>query len=134
MKRVLLAAIAAALLLAALVPAASAEEEWCDYDPIIIVTTPGGSTLTFYHTEGAKGLVHQASLPAAQASYTAKHVNGGLATEITITVVVPEGITGYGFETRTVISDGPMKTLTIRGKSPGKAGQKMPVTFTVNVP
>jgi hypothetical protein len=109
-------------------------ESWCEDDPPVIVTTPGGSLVIVYVTSGAIGLEHLLAVQLATIEYTAKPANGGQATRVDMTVQVPNDLFASGFPTRTTVSSGPFKLGTIYGTASGRSGEPMRVTFQLPVP
>ncbi len=137
MPRLLLVALV--LLGALLGPAAPARAaaEWCDTDPLLVITTPGGHVVPVFILVGALGLAH---LPAAQAasllatSAAAEATAGGRATRVTVTVVVPDDPFGGGFPTRAAASTGPLGTGTVHATAEGTSGAPLTLRFTLDIP
>jgi hypothetical protein len=98
MRRLLLAFGAALLVLIALAPASLASEDWCSTDPLMVLTTPDGSTVPVYVlTTAPPGYL--GDLARATYSYTAAHyvrdAAGDLGTVFTVYVTVPnDPVTG----------------------------------------
>jgi hypothetical protein len=138
MMRVLLSALAA-VLLAMSVPTTSAQAgaEWCDTDPLILIRTPDGQIVLVFILVGARGLEH---LPAAQAasllatSHTVESTSGGRATQVTVTVEVPDDLFERGFPTRAAITSGPLGSGKVHADTEGKSGQPMILRFTIPIP
>src|SRR5919199_2915014 len=92
MSRVVIAAILISLHCMWGAPVALAAE-WCDTDPLVAITTPGGNVVPVYVMVGALGAEH---LPAAQVAsilYTTasdKATAGGAPTKVGPTGLVPE--------------------------------------------
>jgi hypothetical protein len=130
---VLLAAVAA---VAAVGPAprASAMESWCDEDPPVVITTPGGRAVVVYVTNGALGLQHLPAVQLASIRHTVQPADGGRATLVKMEVVVPDDAFGTGFPTRTTASSGPFKTLTVYDSATGTSGAPMRLQFKLDVP
>ena len=134
MKSILLALLTAVLLLVAAAPEVAALEEWCEDDPLVLITTPGGNVAPVYVTNGALGTEHLPAVQLATISHTVHSVDGGRATLVRMTVVVPNDAFGSHFPTRTTASSGPMKSGTIYDTDTGYSGEPMHLSFRLNVP
>ena len=133
-RRFLMASLAAALLAAGFAPSALAGDDWCDVDPTLLVTTPAGNHAVVYYVTGAYGTQHAATTQLATVSYSAAPANGGQATNVTLSVAVPNDAFGAGFPTRVVVSAGPWATYGVFGSAQGVSGQTMQVSFLLNIP
>jgi hypothetical protein len=135
MRRLL---IVAALLLATLAaPAGAGAADWCDTDPLVLITTPGGNVAPVYVLVGAAGLEHLPAVQAASILSTTETVAaraGGQATRVTLTVTVPDDAFAIGFPTRAAASSGPPATGTVYDQTTGSSGQAMVLRFTLPVP
>ncbi len=127
------------MLAAAFAPVAPARAgaEWCDTDPLLLVTTPSGHVVPVFILVGAQGPEH---LPAAQAASllattgTAETTAGGRATRVTVTVTVPHDLFGGGFPARAAASTGPLGTGTVHATDEGVSGVPLILRFTLDVP
>lgn len=133
MKRFVLPIVLALLLLVGLVPGVNAGEQWCEGDPLVVVKTPGGASVPIYVTSGALGPEHLPAVLAARISYTAKPADGGRATLVKISVVIPDDAFESSFQTRSTSSTGPLGTLTVLSMTTGISGRAMTMQFKVNV-
>ena len=135
-RRIAVASVLAAVASVATAPAALAgSSEWCDLDPVVLIKTPKGNLVPVFNTMGVRGLKHQAAMLAAKVSYTAQSADGGRKTLVNLSVTVPEGLLwGRDFDTRTVISTGPLGTLKVLGRAEGRSGRAMRVQFTLDRP
>ena len=137
-KSTLLATVAALLLLSAVVapvPRAAAMEEWCDTDPPVAITTPGGNTVVVYALSGAQNLTAALLAEASQISYTVAPANGGAATLVTLSVTVRQLPTvPAGTPTRVKVTSAPWGLGTLYGDATGTVGAPMVVRFRLNVP
>ncbi len=134
MRRFLLAVIMVVALLSTLAPGTSAGAKWCEEDPLVLIETPGGSTVPVYVTIGALGTEHLVAVLLATISYTAKPTDGGRGTQVHLDVVVPDDAFGSHFETRAAASTGPMVTGTIYDTTYGYSGEVMRLVFKLDVP
>ncbi len=133
-RAVLTATVMALFLLGATAPAALASDDWCDTDPLVVITTPAGNLVPVFNTNGAQGLQHQPAILLSRVSYTVQPVDGGKGTLVKMSVTVPNDIFGSGFPTRAKISTGPMGTLKVLATSTGNSGKPMNMQFTLDVP
>jgi hypothetical protein len=133
MKRFTRAALLSLALLATAAPVAQAGDSWCDFDPPILVKTPGGNNVMVHVTNGALGAQHLDALKDAEITYVATPAGLG-ATAVVVTVVVPNDSFGSGFATRSTASSGPYGAGTIYASATGSAGTPMQLSFTLNVP
>jgi hypothetical protein len=128
--RVFFGALCAAIFLWAAPPSTvTAMESWCEDDPPVVITTPGGASAIVYVTTGAMGVEHLPVVQIASIHYTVKPVKGGLATYVDMTVEVPNDLFAIGFPTRTTVSSGPFKTGTVYAAATGYAGAPMRLAF-----
>jgi hypothetical protein len=127
-------ALGMALLLLAGSATGGASEEWCEYDPVVLVTTPGGIPVPVYLLVGAAGVEHLPLVIAAQHSYVIEAGGGGRATQVRLQVLVPNRLDGGVFATRVTASTGPLGTGTILGTTTGTSGSPMTLRFKLDVP
>jgi hypothetical protein len=135
-RRLAVAAVLAAVASTATAPAALAgSSEWCDLDPVVLIKTPRGNLVPVFNTMGVRGLKHQAAMLVAKVNYSVQPAEGGRKTRVKLDVTVPEGpLWGRNFDTRTVISTGPLGTLKVLGRGEGRSGRAMRVQFTLDRP
>ena len=103
------------LLVAALAPPASASNTWSDTDPIVVVMTPAGNSVSIYVDNAALGTEHLPAAQAAQMTYSVKPVNSGTSTMVALTSVVPCDAFSSNFQTRLTPSTMPYGTGTVFG-------------------
>ena len=127
------AVLVGTLLLAGLAPAARASEQWCEDDPLVLVTTPSGVVVPVYVTNGALGLEHLAALQLARITYSVRAVEGERATLVQMEVVVPGDWLDDQFKTRSTASTGPLKTGAVLASDTGVSGRPMYLQFKLNV-
>jgi hypothetical protein len=132
--RFLLSALLVCLLAATPAPGASASAQWCETDPVVVITTPRGERVPVYVTNGAEGGPER--MPAvltAKMSSTAEpgHTWGGRGTHVHLYVVVQADGSDEPFATRTVASSGPYKSGVIYGQGTGLSGRAMEVMFNL---
>jgi hypothetical protein len=134
MTRSLLAVVVAVLVLVGGAPPAGASEDWCEFDPLVLIATPGGRLVPVYVLTGAAGLAHLPLVTAARYDYAAAPTAGGTATLVKLEVLVPPTATGGTFATRATVSTGPAATGTVLASATGTSGQPMKLTFKLAVP
>jgi len=84
-RTALLSILVAVLLVAGLAPGASASDGWCDTDPVLLITTPGGSQVPVFVNTGAWGAEHLPAAQIARIGYTATPKGSDKATAVTVT-------------------------------------------------
>ncbi len=126
-----LSILAALFLFAGLVSGVSASDGWCDTDPILVVTTPGGSHVPLYVNTGARGTQHLPAAQLAEIGYTARPTADGRSTNVTVTVVVPNDALSSHFRTRAGVSTLPFQTGTVYAHTLGYSGQTMTMHFVL---
>jgi len=122
------------LVLAAQAGPVSASNSWSDTDPVVVITTPGGHTVTVYVDNGTQGTEHLPAALAAKMSYTVKPVDGGAETAVTLTSVVPCDALSTSYLTREIVSSGAYATGSIYGQDSGTCGQAMSARFKLPLP
>jgi len=127
-----LSILAALFLLSALASSVGASDTWCDTDPIMVVTTPGGSHVPLYVTTGAYGTEHLPAAQLAQASYTVTPTSNRQATSVTVTVAVGNDAFSSHFQTRAGVSTGPFQTGTVYAHTLGYSDQTMTMHFVLS--
>jgi hypothetical protein len=130
--------VAGALVVLALLAGSRADalagEQWCETDPLVVITTPNGAPVPVFVTNGAAGIEHLVYAQLAEIRYTTGSVEGAAATLVRMTVTVPSGIGGSRFETSSVVSTGPLKTGTILAATKGMSDQTMRMEFKLDTP
>jgi hypothetical protein len=134
MARTLVAVGIVLLLLVGSVTTGGASEEWCEYDPVVLVTTPGGRVVPVYLLIGAAGLENLPLVTAAQYHRIVEPTDAGRATLVRLEVMVPTRLGGGTFPTRVTASTGAHATGTILDTETGLSGEPMPLTFKLGVP
>jgi hypothetical protein len=133
--RIALSLVALACLFALPAAPASAGAEWCEDDPLVVMTTPRGKTVEVWVTTYAQGAQYAPNLDAATITHAAKpaRVGDGRGTRFDLFVVVPEYAGDGRFRTRAVVSSGPNATGTIYDSDEGWSGKtlRLRVEFAV---
>ena len=130
LKGLLASVLLALVLLAGPVPGAGAAEQWCEEDPLVVITTPGGNLVPVFVTNRARGgPEYLPAVVAAEISYTAKPANGGTAVKVYVTIPAVPGVT----DAASAASTGPLATGTIYATTTGATGQRMTLEFKLDV-
>jgi ABC-type microcin C transport system permease subunit YejE len=118
MRRLLCVLGSALLVLVALTPTSLAAEDWCSDDPLMVLATPGGTTVPVYVLTTAP-MVHSGSVMMATYRYTADHyvrdAAGDLGTAFTIYVTVPNDPLSGAFGVRDAVNSGPAMGASVEG-------------------
>lgn len=133
MKWKLLTLCVAVLLAVGPALSARAMEEWCEDDPPVLITTPGGALVPVYVTSGGLGLQHLPAVQLAKISYLAQPTQGGQGTLVKMRVVVPGDAFSSTFATRTTVSTLAWGMGTVYASASGSATQPMDMTFQLGV-
>lgn len=136
MRRVLLSVVAVVFLFAMQITPSDAAAEWCEHDPLVILTTPQGATVEVWVTTYAQGTQYAANLDRAIITYVAipTRTADGRGTRFELFVVVPEGPRDPRFKTKAVLSSDPHATGTIYDTAEGWSNRPMRLTFEVALP
>ncbi len=103
-------AVAAALCLVLALfpaPAALAAAKWCEDEPSVTIVTPAGHVVTVHVTnfaEAADGVDRLAALQKAVITWQVWPVEHGRATEVELTVLIPDDASGKHFQTRSEVT------------------------------
>jgi hypothetical protein len=136
MRRFLFAVVAVVCLFATQISPSKAAAEWCEHDPLVILTTPQGKTVQVHVTTYALGTQYAANLDRAVITYVAipTRSGAGRGTRFEVFVLVPEGPRDPQFKTRAVLSSGPDATGTVYDEAEGRSNRPMRLTFEVAIP
>ncbi len=81
-------------------PATHAGDEWCMSDPALPIRTPGGHTVIVFLNNYALGTQHRPALAQATHHYVARPAEGGAATAVELSVLIPADAPDAGSEAR----------------------------------
>ena len=132
MKRVVLAAALAAGLLLSSPSAASAWASYCDWDPLVLIVTPGGHVVPVYESVWTSSPL-LIGLPLG--TYTATRVYDNLGrpmTAVDVTITVPTGLL-FNFATRNMVTSGLLGTGTVYAVKDGMSGWPVHLKFTLPI-
>lgn len=115
-------------------PSASAAAEWCEFDPVVLVITPGGALVPVFVTNGAQGVEHLAGAQLAEMRYSTQSAKSGAATLVQLRVLIRGDLFDTRFPTRSTVSSGPLATGTIFARTTGVSGDTMQLDFILDVP
>jgi hypothetical protein len=108
---------------------AHAGDQWCEDDPLVLITTPGGSVVPVFVTNAGLGVEHLVAVQLAHVSYTVQPTEG--STLVRMVVVIPDDVLGSSFATRTTASTGPFASGAILANASGISGKAMNMQFTL---
>jgi hypothetical protein len=121
----------AAGLIVAAPTSAGAMMEWCDWDPIVPVVTPGGHVVLVYDSVWTSSPLN-IGLPVS--SYTAWRTyddDGEPLTAVDMVVYVPTGLL-WRFNTLNMVSTGPLGSGAVLARQSGTSGTPVHLYFTLN--
>jgi len=133
LKRVVVAAALAAGLLFASPTGASAWATYCDWDPLILVVTPGGNLVPVYASVWTSSPL-QLGLPVA--GYTATRTYDRLGrphTAVDMSIYVVAGLL-FNFQTYNMATSGLLGTGTVYAGKYGTSGTPVHLKFTLPQP
>jgi hypothetical protein len=133
MMRFLRSVLLAIAFMLVTMPVATASSQWCEADPLLVITTPRGSAVPVYVTTSANGVEHLAAATAAQISYSVSPSANGKTTLVTVTVLVPNDAFGP-FAIKNTVSSGPLATGVTYASTAGASGKPSKLTFVLNEP
>jgi hypothetical protein len=126
------AAMAAGLVFATPV-SAGAMMEWCDWDPIVPIVTPGGNIVLVFDSVWTSSPLHLA-IPLA--TYTVSRVYGDddqPLTAVDMVISVPSGLL-FQFKTRNMVTTGPLGSGQVLASAYGTSGAPVHLKFTLSQP
>jgi hypothetical protein len=133
MKRVLLAAALAAGLMVASPTSAGAWATFCDWDPIVLIVTPGGHIVPVYDSVWTSSPL-DLGLPLA--GYTASRTfnsKGGAETLVNMTISVPTGLL-FRYATMDEVTSGLLGSGTVYARAYGTSGSPVHLSFVLHTP
>jgi hypothetical protein len=134
MVRFLLAVVISTLLLVAPSGSASASAEWCEFDPVVLIVTPGGAIVPVYVTSGALGIEHLLAAQLAEIRYQAQPGKAGKSTRVRLQVLIRDDLFDSKFPTRSAASTGPLATGLVYARASGVSGGTMEMAFVLDIP
>lgn len=133
MKRVLLAAMLAAGVVVASPTAAGAWATYCDWDPLVLVVTPGGHIVPVYDSVWTSSPL---DLGVPLESYTTSRVydaSGRPETLVTMTISVPTGLL-FQYATTDEVTTGLLGSGTVLARKNGTSGTPVQLKFILPQP
>src|SRR5581483_198800 len=73
-------------------------------EPSVTIVTPAGNVVTVHVTNFAEGVDHLAALQQAVITWQVWPVEHGRATEVELTVLIPDDASGHHFQTRSQVT------------------------------
>jgi hypothetical protein len=130
LKRVVVAAALAAGILLASPSSAGAWAAYCDWDPLVLIVTPGGHVVPIYESVWTSKPL-QIGLPLS--SYTATRVYDSLGRPITAVDIKITVLTGllFNFPTTNMATSGLLGTGTVYSAKDGWSGTPVHLKFTL---
>ena len=130
MRKFVLAGLMAALGSLVAVAPAAAMVDYCDWEPILVITTPDGNLVPVFDSVYTNSVL-KVGLPIE--SYTATRAfdgEGNPVTQVDLSVYVPSGLL-IRFNIRADVTTGPMGTGDLLGRSLGVSNHVTHVRFTL---
>ena len=112
---------------------ASAGETWCDVDPPVVLTTPGGNTVVVY-VDNSGPVQHLASLLHPAITANVQPSEGGSATLVQLTVTIPDDLLGSHYAVASQAWSGAAETGRLYADRSGYSDQPLLLQFKLNVP
>jgi hypothetical protein len=131
-KRVVLAAALAAGLLLSSPSGAAAWASYCDWDPLVLIVTPGGHIVPAYESVWTSSPL-LIGLPLA--GYTATRVYDNVGrplTAVDVSILVPTGLL-FNFPTHDMVTSGLLGTGTVYAEKDGWSGKTVHLKFTLPI-
>jgi hypothetical protein len=132
-KRVLVAAAMAVGIMVATPASAGAFMTYCDWDPLVLIVTPGGHIVPVYDSVWTSSPL---ALALPLESYTATRVYdnyGRPHTAVDMTIYVPTGLL-FRFATIDEVTTGLLGSGTVLARAYGTSGQPVHLKFTLSQP
>jgi hypothetical protein len=132
-KKLMVAAAMAAGLVVAAPISAGAMMEYCDWDPLVPIVTPGGHVVLVYDSVWTNSPLN-VGLPIS--TYSVSRVyddDGNPMTAVDMVVRVPTGLL-FRFATTDLVSTGPFGSGTVLARQGGTSGSPVHLYFTLNQP
>lgn len=133
MKRVLVAAAMAVGILVASPASAGAWFTYCDWDPLVLVVTPGGNVVPVYDSVWTASPL-DLGLPLE--SYTTQRVydaDGNPLTAVDMTISVPAGLL-FQYQTTDEVTTGLLGSGTVLARKNGTSGAPVHLKFILSQP
>ncbi len=133
MRRAVLGAVVAVLAGVLSVAPASAWAVYCDWDPLVLIVTPGGHVVPVYDSVWTPSPL-DIGLPLE--SYTATRgydAAGNPVTNVDMAISVPTGLL-FRFQTTDMVTTGLLGQGRVLARASGWSGQTLHLKFTLNEP
>jgi hypothetical protein len=127
---VVVAAALAAGILVSSPTSAAAWATYCDWDPVVLVVTPGGNIVPVYDSVWTSSPL---DLGVPLESYTTSRVYdsaGHPHTKVDMVISVPTGLL-FRYRTRDMVTSGLLGTGTVFAQKDGWSGSPVHLTFTL---
>jgi hypothetical protein len=130
MKRVLLAAALAAVVLFASAMSASACATFCDWDPLVLVVTPGGHIVPVYDSVWTSTPL-DLGLPTESYTVQRGYQAGAPVTNVDMAIYVPAGLL-FKFATYDQVTTGLLGSGQVLASENGYSGAPVHLKFTLH--
>lgn len=129
MKRVVLAALMAVGVIVCSPSTAGAWATYCDWDPVVVVVTPGGQIVPVYDSVWTSSPL-DVGLPVESYSATRVYVGGRAETAVDMAISVPTGLL-LQFQTQDEVTTGLLGSGAVLATKNGWSGQTLHLKFTL---
>ena len=133
MKRLVVAGALALGLMAASPTSAGAFATWCDWDPVVLVVTPGGHLVPLFESVWTSSPL---DLAIPLGSYTVARAydsHGRPVTLVNMTITVPTGLL-FRYSTFNMVTTGPLGSGKVLAQASGTSGKAVHLKFILPVP
>ncbi|HKW71836.1 MAG TPA: hypothetical protein VJQ08_03315 [Candidatus Dormibacteraeota bacterium] len=132
MKRVVLAVALAAGILFASAASASAAATFCDWDPLVLIVTPGGHIEPVYDSVWTSSLL-DLGLPTESYTVARGYRSGKPVTNVNMTIYVPTGLL-LKYATYDEVTTGLLGSGKVLASGSGYSGAPVHLRFTLDTP
>lgn len=129
MKKLMVAAALATGALLAAPASAGAFITWCDWDPLVLVVTPGGHVVPVYDSVWTSSPI-DLGLPLESYSATRVYVAGRPETAVDMAIFVPTGLL-LSYSLTDEVTTGLLGSGTVLAHANGTSGQTVHLKFTL---
>lgn len=111
---------------------AGAWATYCDWDPIVLIVTPGGNVVPVYDSVWTSSLV-DLGLPFESYTTSRVYVNGKPETAVDMAISVPTGLL-LQYQTKDEVTTGLLGSGQLLASKTGWSGQTLHLKFTLSQP
>jgi hypothetical protein len=132
-KRVLFAALLAAGVIAATPASAGAWSTYCDWDPLVLVVTPGGHIVPVYDSVWTSSLLNLGVPVETTTTSRVYSPKGVPETAVSVTISVPSGLL-FRYATDDEVTSGLLGSGTVYARASGWSGTPVTLKFILDTP